>query len=176
MSTMMRREDIYRVGVLGRTHGIHGEINFRFDDDAFLDEDISFFIVETDGLLVPFFFEEYRLRSDTTAIIKFCDVDTQEHAQEYTNCAVYLPRPSDAAATTLSPAQLAGFTVVDSDSGATVGTLLSVDDSTENVLFLVRLDGTDEERLLPAGGDLVQDIDARERRIVMRLPDGILDI
>lgn len=173
---MIRRDDVYKVGVLGRPHGIHGAIVLRWSDDVLASDDCDCLFVETDGLLVPFFPEEYSTRGGGTAIVKLCGVDTQERAKELTNCDVYRPRTDNDGAHEPTAEQIVGFTVVDCDRHVAVGTLLHVDDATENLLFVVRLDGTDEERLLPAGGDLVQDIDIDERRILMHLPDGILDI
>ena len=49
-----------------------------FSDDVFDRVDAEYVVLMLDGILVPFFFEEYRFRTDETAIVKFCDIDTQE--------------------------------------------------------------------------------------------------
>jgi hypothetical protein len=67
-------------------------VSLHFDDDVFDRTDADYVVLEVDGLLVPFFFEEYRFRSDSTAIVKFCDIDTQEQARELTNSEVFFPR------------------------------------------------------------------------------------
>ena len=89
---MIRKEDVYKIGRLGKVHGVKGEITFMFDDDVFDRVDADYLVLEVDGILVPFFIEEYRFRSDSTAIMKFEDIDTQERARELTNCDVYFPR------------------------------------------------------------------------------------
>ena len=42
----------------------------QFDDDVFDRVDADYVMVRVDGLLVPFFFEEYRFRSESTCIVK----------------------------------------------------------------------------------------------------------
>ena len=91
---MIRKEDVYKIGRLGKVHGVKGEITFMFDDDVFDRVDADYLVLEVDGILVPFFIEEYRFRSDTTALMKFEDIDTQERARELTNCDVYFPHDS----------------------------------------------------------------------------------
>ena len=85
---MIREEDVYRIGKIGKPHGVKGEVTMMFSDDVFDRVDAEYVVLMLDGILVPFFFEEYRFRTDETAIVKFCDIDTQEQARELTNCEV----------------------------------------------------------------------------------------
>ena len=39
---MIREEEVYRIGRLGKTHGVRGEISFLFDDDVFDRVDADF--------------------------------------------------------------------------------------------------------------------------------------
>ena len=71
----MIRDDVFKIGRLGKTHGVKGELSFHFTDDVFDRVDADYIFIETEGLLVPFFFEEYRFRSDETAIIKLEGID-----------------------------------------------------------------------------------------------------
>ena len=73
---MIKLSDVYRIGCLGKPHGVKGEIAFSFDDDVFDRQEADFMFVMIDGLLVPFFFEEYRFSSDVVALVKFEGVDT----------------------------------------------------------------------------------------------------
>ena len=73
---MIRYEEVYKIGRIGKPHGVKGETTLQFSDDVFDRVDSDYLVVETDGILVPFFFEEYRFRSDSVALVKFCDIDT----------------------------------------------------------------------------------------------------
>ena len=88
---MIREEEVYQIGKLGKTHGVKGEISFLFDDDVFDRVDTDYLILKIDGIFVPFFIEEYRFKSDSNAIVKFEDIDTQERARELTGCEVFFP-------------------------------------------------------------------------------------
>ena len=169
---MIKEEDVYRIGKIGKPHGVKGEVSVHFTDDVFDRTESSYLILKIDGILVPFFLEEYRFRSDETVLVKFCDVDTQDKARQLTGCEVFFPRAiveSDDAH--LSWAQITGFALKDAQTGQQIGTIDSVDDSTENVLFELE-DGT----LIPANEDLIQQIDAQNKVITIQLPDGLLDL
>lgn len=74
---MIREEDVYKIGRLGKTHGVKGELSFLFDDDVFDRVDADYLVLEVDGILVPFFIEEYRFKSDANAIMKLEGIDSQ---------------------------------------------------------------------------------------------------
>ena len=73
---MIKKEEVYKIGRLGKAHGVKGEVSLQFDDDIFDRVDADYLVLEIDGILVPFFMEEYRFRSDVVALVKFCDVDS----------------------------------------------------------------------------------------------------
>jgi len=58
---LIRQDEVYSIGVIGKVHGIKGEVTFNFDDDVFDRVDADYVVIDIDGILVPFFFEEYRL-------------------------------------------------------------------------------------------------------------------
>ena len=168
---MIKPEEVYRIGRLGKAHGVKGEVSLQFDDDIFDRADCDYLVLDVDGILVPFFIEEYRFRSDTVALVKFEDVDTQQRAAELTGCDVYFPRAladeDDAPALAL----LVGFDLVEANEGRLVGRIAAIDDTTANTLFEL-----EDGRLIPASDDLVDDIDLKQRTITMRLPEGLLDL
>ena len=73
---MIKQEEVFRIGRLGKTHGVKGEVSFQFDDDVFDRVDCDYLVLDIDGILVPFFMEEYRFRSDSVALMKFEDIDS----------------------------------------------------------------------------------------------------
>ena len=169
---MIREEEVYQIGKLGKTHGVKGEISFLFDDDVFDRVDADYLILKVDGILVPFFIEEYRFKSDTNALIKFEDIDTQERARELTGCDVYFPRAlADSDEEGMSWAEIVGFGIVDANTGQTAGKIASVDDSTLNILFELE-DGL----LIPASEELITDIDKENRTITIDIPEGLLEL
>ena len=169
---MIKQEEVYRIGRLGKAHGIKGEVSFQFDDDIFDRVDAEYLVLEVEGILVPFFMEEYRFRSNTVALVKFCDVDTQQRASELTGCEVYFPRVlADEDEGNVSLAMLVGFDIIDAGTGSKVGTIAAVDDTTVNLLFEL-----EDGRLIPASDDLISDIDMKQGKIRMNIPEGLLEL
>lgn len=169
---MIREEEVYRIGRLGKPHGVRGEVSMHFSDDVFDRTECGYLVLAIDGILVPFFIEEYRFRSDETALVKFCDIDTQERAAELTGCDVYFPRHiAENDGGEMSWAAITGYEIVADDGGKAVGRIAAVDDSTINTLFELE-DGT----LIPVHEELIKEVDTEGRRIVMSLPEGIMDV
>ena len=169
---MIKQEEVYKIGRLGKSHGVRGEVSFLFDDDVFDRVDADYLILDIDGILVPFFIEEYRFRSDTTALMKFEGIDTQERARELTGCEVYFPRElADTDDNSISWAAIVGFDIIEVESGNKIGRIASVDDTTLNILFCL-----EDGRLIPASSDLITAIDQQARTIIMHLPTGLLDL
>ena len=88
---MIKKEEVYKIGLFNKPHGIHGELQFTFTDDIFDRVDCDYLVCLLDGIFVPFFIEEYRFRSDSTALVKLEGVDTAERARTFTNVEVYFP-------------------------------------------------------------------------------------
>ena len=168
---MIKSEEVYKIGRLGKTHGVKGEVSFQFDDDIFDHADADYLVLEIDGILVPFYMEEYRFRSDSLALVKFCDINTQERAAELTGCDVYFPRELAEKDDIPTLASLVGFDLVKADNNKKVGTIASIDDSTVNILFEL-----EDGRLIPATDDLITDINTKERTIKMEIPEGLLEL
>lgn len=169
---MIRKEDVFKIGRLGKSHGVKGDISFPFDDNVFDRVEADYLILDIDGILVPFFIEEYRFRNDTTAIIKFEGVDSQERARELTGCDVYFPRElADSAEDGLSWSAIVGFYILEVKSGKVIGRIASIDDSTLNILFCL-----EDGQLIPATDDLITAIDQQARTITMHIPEGLLEL
>ena len=169
---MIRQEDVYKIGRLGKAHGVKGEVSFQFDDDIFDRVDADYLVLAIDGILVPFFMEEYRFRSDSACLVKFCNVDTQQRAQELTGCDVFFPRAlAEEGDEMPSLSMLVGFKIVNNANGKTVGRIAAIDDSTANILFEM-----EDGMLIPANDDLIEVIDAEQQQIKMNIPQGLLDI
>ena len=171
---MIREGDIIHIGQLGKPHGVKGEITFTFTSDVWDKAEVDYLILMVDGILVPFFLEEYRFRSDHSALLKFVGLDTIEAIQEIIGTEVYLEKSqtegvsSDEAEYTWG--YFVGFHIEDAEQGD-LGEIVRVDESTANVLFELS-DG----RLLPAVEAFIRNIDSAPRIIYMQLPEGLLEL
>lgn len=174
---MIRQEEVFKIGKIGKPHGVKGEVSLMFEDDVFDRVDADYLVLLIDGILVPFFFEEYRFKSDETALVKFCDIDTKEQAQELTGCDVYFSRKlSEDGREDMSLNEAENFKLLDANNdNSLIGTVKSVNYSTVNTLFNVETpDG--KEIMIPASEDFIVDIDTEKHFIVVDLPEGLLDL
>ena len=170
---MIKQDDVYKIGRIGKPHGIKGELTMMVEDDVFGRVEGEYLILLIDGILVPFFIEDYRFRSEQSALVKFCDIDTQERASELTGCDVFFPRSlSDSDDTdTLTWQEAIGYQVADDNSGKTLGTISYIDTSTANTLIEL-----DNGMLIPAAYEIIKDINTDQRLITMSLPEGLMEI
>lgn len=173
---MIRQEDVVHIGRITKSHGLAGEVVFFFTDDSFDRVDGDYLICDIDGILVPFFIEEYRFRSNNSALMKFEDIDTIESTQQILGADVYFPKdmivPPEDGEFALS--YFVGFRITDKDKGE-VGIVVDYDDNTENWILKVE-DATGNELLLPFHEEFIENIDHEERILEMRLPDGLLEL
>jgi 16S rRNA processing protein RimM len=187
---MIKNEEVYKIGVFNKPHGVRGEISFTFTDDIFDRTDGEYLVCLLDGIFVPFFIEEYGFRSHHAAIIKLEGVDSIERARMFINVAVYYPikyamKPepvlngeleeacSSKGESALSVCAFIGFEVKDAISGV-LGKISDVDISTANTLFVV--ENEKGELLIPACEEFMVKIDYENRQLLLNLPEGLVDL
>lgn len=172
---MIKREEVYKIGIFNKPHGIHGELLFTFTDDIFDRVEAEYIVCLLDDIFVPFFIEEYRFRSDTTALMKLEGVDTAERARMFTNVEVWFPvkHADEAEPEELTWNYFVGFRMEEIHHGY-LGDVTEVDTSTLNTLFVVDHNG--EELLIPAQEEFITDIDQKHKVITVSLPAGLVNL
>lgn len=173
---MIKKEEVYKIGLFNKPHGIHGELQFTFTDDIFDRVDCDYLICLFDGIFVPFFIEEYRFRSDSTALVKLEGIDTAERARMFTNVEVYFPvkHAEEAEDGELSWNFFVGFRMEDVRHGE-LGEVVEVDTTTVNTLFVVEQEDG-EELLIPAQEEFIVEINQEKKLITVELPEGLLNL
>lgn len=173
---MIRRTDVFPIGHFYKTHGISGELAFSFTTDIFDRTGSPYWVLEMDGVLVPFFIESCRSHSDSSAFVRLEGIVNDQQAKELTGKEVYYPTlfaAEEAEPDTDNLNVLIGFKVTDKTMGE-LGEIIDIEDSTMNVLLIVS-DGTNEV-LIPVAGDFITRIDAMQRVIHVDLPEDYLDL
>ena len=173
---MIKKEEVYKIGLFNKPHGIHGELQFTFTDDIFDRVDCDYLICLLDGIFVPFFIEEYRFRSDSTALVKLEGIDTAERARMFTNVEVYfqVKHAEEAEDGELSWNFFVGFRMEDVRHGE-LGEVVEVDTTTVNTLFVVEQEDG-EELLIPAQEEFIVEINQEKKLITVELPEGLLNL
>ena len=171
---MIKPQEVIKIGKVTKTHGVSGELSCTFINDIFGDEDAPYLVADIDGIFVPFFIEEYRFKSDVTALIKFEDIDDTESAKIILGRELYFPMKYITDSQPMNCGEgILGYKIY--SDGELIGTIEGVDDTTANILFSVVTE-SGEELLIPATDDFVEDIDDEKREITMNLPDGLLEM
>lgn len=174
---MIKESEIFRIGALGKPHGIHGEISFLFDSDVFDRYDCPYLILKVDGIFVPFFIEEYRFKGKETALITFQDINDEEQATRLQGLEVFFPKAFceqdlDEDETIASWEFFIGFKAIDKHLGV-LGDIIDVDTQTMNTLFMIAM--KDDEVMIPAAEELILGIDNDKKEILLELPEGMFD-
>ncbi len=177
---MIRNDEVFKIGYISKQRGLRGEVEMNFTDDCFDEGSAQYFVLDMDGIFVPFFWEEYRFKNDETAIVKFEDVDNGDQSKLLVGRGVYYPKEHLAeqaegdSAVLSSYKALTGYTVSD-QRGDEVGTVVHVDDSSANVLLTIeQADG--EEFMLPFHNDFLLDFNLQKRTIQLSIPDELLHL
>lgn len=175
---MILKEDLIKVGKFQKTHALKGELNMISDIDSEYFEEGNPMIVEYEGIPVPYYVESIRKKGSTSYLVKLEGVETEETASTFVNKEIMILKKdaeewlgeeiyeSDA---------LTGYQVIDSDSKVKIGEIVDVDYSTANLLFIVENEEGDEI-MVPANEDLILKIDDEAKSIIMKLPDGLINL
>ena len=173
---MIKKDDVVKIGYFAKPHGIKGEIALNFTSDIFDRTECPYLIAELEGILVPFFVHEYRFKSDTTALISFENVKTEEAAREFSGLEVYYPKAlfeGEEADEEYTWKYFIGFKLID-DTHGELGLIENVDETTINILFQLTVNG--EELLIPAAEELITEIDHDGKKLYMQIPEGLLNL
>ena len=172
---MITQDEIIEIGNYNKPHGINGEISATF---FCAPEDVTGFsclISNIDGIYVPFFIEGSRIRNAQTLLLKIEGIKNEDEAKILSNHEIYILKKEYVAGDNdeISADYFIGFTITDKNSG-NIGIIDDIDDSTENVLFIVR--NQEREILIPIADDYIYDIDYDGKIINMNLPKGMIEL
>jgi 16S rRNA processing protein RimM len=172
---MIKRDELVKIGKFNKPHGVKGEISFSFTSDSFDGGECPFLICELDGIYVPFKWEECRFTSDSTAFVRLKNIRSDEKARILTNKEVYFPKKhirKNKRNNSFTWDYFIGFMLVDEKAGE-IGRISDVDTSTLNTLFII--EKNEAEILVPAADEMIVRIDENQKKIYMKLPEGLLD-
>ncbi|MBE0655752.1 MAG: hypothetical protein IH594_18270 [Bacteroidales bacterium] len=164
-------ENLIRIGVLTRPHGIDGTMILRISDN-FVGEltEGEFLFLSIDRTMIPFFIEDLRLAGDT-AYICFSEIVSGEQTEFLRGRDAYISSGSDDI--TGNYESFTGFIIKDETSGRE-GEISAFYDNGDNPLFLMVSEGN--EYLVPANPALIHTMNKKRRLLIMKLPQGIFDL
>lgn len=169
------------IGKIGKAHGLTGELKVSIEErywEDFLQNERVFIAVKS--MKVPYFISN--VRGGSSVILKLEDVDDRDAAIALQSKDLLLREQdllSDDERTLpleeedgLEYAHLEGYTLVDKALGE-IGPIDEVLEMPQQEMAFLRYQG--REVLVPLNAHFIQEVDEKARRVIMDLPEGLLD-
>ena len=130
--------------------------------------------IEINGRPVPFFIAESDFHSADLLNMKLVDYDTADKINEFKGCRVFLTSDDALNPHSDNYEDLTGFSVFDENENK-IGTVSSIIQNPRqwllNILYV-----KEKEILLPMHEDLILTIDNEKKTIIVKIPEGLLEI
>ncbi len=165
----------FKIGKLAASTGLKGELVLQHSlgKKTALKGLETIFLEERKDSFIPYFIQSAQIKNDTEVIIKLEGIDVMETARKLTPREVWLAEDDfKKFAAKSSPIALLGFTMI--NEGNELGEILEVIEQPHQVLCTILLDG--KEALIPIHEESLEKVDRKNRKVFVKLPDGLLDI
>ena len=165
----------FKIGKLAASHGLKGDLVLQHSlgKKTSLKGLESIFIEDKKDSFLPYFIEWAKIKSDTEVFVKLEGVDEKETARKLTPREVWIAEGDfKKFAAKSSPIALLGFSII--NEGEDLGEILEVIEQPHQVLCAILLNG--KEALIPIHEESLEKVDAKNRKVYVNLPDGLLEI
>ncbi|HEU5195308.1 MAG TPA: ribosome maturation factor RimM [Methylomirabilota bacterium] len=174
----MTRGDLVVIGEVTRPHGVRGAVRVTLQTDRPERFDALRECVLWDpasDARTPARIRSVQHQGDDAVLLSLAGCETPEDARALVGRLIALPREQALPAPPgrAYPWQLAGCRV-ELEDGRVVGELIAVEPSPGHDLWVVR--GPEREHLIPAVPEIIWEVDLQARRVVIRPPEGLLEI
>lgn len=172
---MIKKDEVFKIGIFNKLYGVKGEILFIFMDDIFDCVECEYLVCLLDGIFVFFFIEEYCFCLDIIVLVKLEGVDILEKVCMFMNVEVYFLKKYVGEEEDLDDIFIwnyfIGFKVEDVNYGE-LGEIVVVDDSMMNVFFVIEKGG--EEFLLFVYEEFIIKLDKKKCLLMVEVFDGLI--
>ena len=167
---MILEKEIFKAGKINKTHGVNGELNCAIDADTI--DRAEYMVLDMDGIFVPFFISNIRVKSSNAVLLTLEDIETETDARNLVGKDIYLPIHLMSDEDMLSYEYFVGFTVVNAEEK--LGEISFVDDQTVNILFGISAE--DGDILLPAVEDFIMEVDNENKILYTNYPNELVEL
>ncbi|MFN6243691.1 MAG: ribosome maturation factor RimM, partial [Bacteroidota bacterium] len=131
------------------------------------------FIEDYKKALLPYFVTSSRKKTADAVFISLEGINTRERAQQLVSRAVWIPEELyHQLASKNAPANLLGYQIVENDKE--IGLITEVIEQPQQLVCKVFIQ--EQEVLIPLHEDTLLSIDHAAKKVIVQLPDGLLDI
>ncbi len=165
----------FKIGKLAASYGLKGDLVLQHSlgRKTSLKGLESIFLEEKKDSFLPYFAELVKIKSNNEVYIKLEGVNDRETARKLTPREVWITEEDfKKFAAKSSPIALLGFNIINDDED--LGEILEVIEQPHQVLCAIVLNG--KEALIPIHEASLEKVDAKNRKVYVNLPDGLLEI
>ncbi|MCW3073235.1 MAG: rRNA processing protein RimM [Flaviaesturariibacter sp.] len=165
----------YKIGKLVSAFGLKGELILKHNlgKKTELKGLQAIFVEERKESFIPWFIESVRAKTDDELYLVLQDVITREAATKLVQKEVWLTEADfKKFASTTAPINLLGYSII--DAGKDLGKILEVIEQPHQILCRLEIQG--KEVLIPLHEETIQKIDRKAQKVLVELPDGLLEI
>ena len=167
------------IGKTHKTRGVAGELKYSVSDtywEDFLKAEVLF--IDVSGLKTPFFVES--VKTGRQEVLKLEDVDALEEAHALSNKVIFM-RQSDLFTKKMEEEVpltsmfdiLPGYLMVDKKAGE-IGGILEILEFPQQIMAVVQFG--EKEILIPLNDSFIQEINQVDKKMLVELPEGLLDL
>ena len=172
----MQKEDCFYLGKIVKKYSFKGELLVKLDtDDPGIYTKMESVFIDKNKSLIPFFIERSSLHKSTLLRVKFEDIDSEEDADKLLKSELYLPLEflPQLTGNKFYYHEIVGFEAKDLSFGL-VGIVKGVNDTTNQAILEIDRNGS--EILIPLIDDFIKSVDREQKKIILEVPEGLIDI
>ena len=171
----MNLEDCFYLGTIVAKYSFKGEVLLKTDTDTPENyTNLKSVFINTGTDMVPFFIKKVQLHKSALLRIRFDEISNEQDAESILKKKAYLPLSS------LPPLtgkrfyyhEVIGFEVF--NGAERIGILEGVNDQTVQHLFDIK--GKRKNILIPIHDDFIEEVNRKQKRMVLILPEGLLEL
>lgn len=169
------KEELIYIGKLTKIYGNNGEFILKIENQDFVDFKIKEPVfIEINNRPVPFFIKDYSFKGNSSVVMKFDDIVTENRTLLLLNRKVYTSSTKKAKNKVVFDVfSLKGFTLFDNKSEL-IGEIISVEDYNSNIVLEVKY--RRKKILIPYNNDLVFDLNIKTKQLYLSIPEGLLEL
>jgi len=173
----MTQDNCFLLGKITKPYSFKGEVVLWMDvDDSEHYEGVDTLWLPQQGILVPYAVESLRRNKDRF-VVRLADVNTEAAAKQLSGKDVWLPLAE------MAPMEdgkfyfheVQGWTAIDRSTGEAVATIVHVVDQGAYPMLEVEFDNGNQG-FIPLPDHVKVDVKREERKLVLDLPEGLLDV
>lgn len=170
-------EDMLKVGIIASTHGVKGEVKvYPTTDDVNRFKKLKQVLMDNGKEMISLEIEGVKFFKQMV-ILKFKGIDNLDDVVKFKQKDLYILR-KDAVklkADEYFIADLIGMDVYD-EQGSKLGELTDVMTTGANDVYIVQMQEYEKELLIPAIKECILNIDVEQKKMIVHIMEGLLDL